>query len=118
MSNVYYNPEKSGLTTVGEIEAGGGYDFDTFVIFRDNGTGRLWWAEDAGCSCPTPFEDVSFEDGLHELFSVTELHAALRKWCGDGSCRPEFTGAEVGYLILKARAVGTFAMPQIGGEKA
>ena len=113
MSNVYYDPEKFGLTTVGEIDAGGGYDFDTFVLWRDNGTGRLWWAEDSGCSCPTPFEDVSFADGMHEIHTAAELHAALQKWCED-SYRPDFTAAEIGELILKARGVGNFEQPQIG----
>jgi hypothetical protein len=29
--------------------------------------GKLYWAEDAGCSCPTPFEDYTNTEDLNAL---------------------------------------------------
>jgi hypothetical protein len=68
--NVYYSPSASGLETVGEIEwSDGFYQFDLTVLWRDE-AGALHWGEDAGCSCPSPFEDVN---------SVSELSTGT-KW--------------------------------------
>ena len=61
MTGVYYTPGKFGLETVGEADDGGGYDFDKFVVWR-NQRGEYLWAQDQGCSCPTPFEDYSLEN--------------------------------------------------------
>ena len=62
--NVYYSPEHFRLTSVGEIAASdGGYEFDTFAIWTDPATGEYLWADDSGCSCPTPFEDVECKRG-------------------------------------------------------
>lgn len=56
-SNIYYSPEKFGLTTVAEIEySSGSYEFDTRVVWKDQ-QGKLFTDRDSGCSCPTPFED-------------------------------------------------------------
>lgn len=61
--NVYYNPEKFGLTTIGEISwHEPDYDFNLTVAWHD-AKGKLYWASDSGCSCPSPFEDFnSLED--------------------------------------------------------
>jgi hypothetical protein len=32
--NIYYEPDKFGLAIVGELEYGGGFDYDTFVVFK------------------------------------------------------------------------------------
>lgn len=64
MSNVYYYPEQFGLTTIGEVEwSEPCYDFDLTVLWRDE-AGKLYWASDSGCSCPSPFEDLG---GLNDL---------------------------------------------------
>lgn len=54
----YSSPEKHGLTMVGEVEwADESYQFDLTAVWRaDDGT--LYWGDDSGCSCPSPFEDV------------------------------------------------------------
>lgn len=59
--NIYYNPEKYDLEVVFELELAKSYAFDTHVIYRHK-DGRHFYMHDAGCSCPTPFEDVRFED--------------------------------------------------------
>lgn len=64
MSNVYYDPADFGLTTVGEVEwTDESYEFDLTVVWKDV-DGNLYWADDSGCSCPSPFEDFSTIDQL------------------------------------------------------
>lgn len=67
-SNVYYHPEKHGLSVVAELEFGdgGGYGFDFRVVWQD-ANGLLYTARDSGCSCPSPFEDY---DGIASLDRV------------------------------------------------
>ena len=54
-NNIYYNPKAFGLQIIALMELGGSYEFDTHVVFA-NEQGELFYANDAGCSCPTPFE--------------------------------------------------------------
>lgn len=81
-TNIYYNPEKFGLTVVGEAEAGGGYEFDTFVVWRTE-AGDYLWAEDAGCSCPTPFNDVHL--GNAKRGTARDALTDLKAWTGPES---------------------------------
>lgn len=63
--NIYYQPEAFGLTILDSIEySGGSYEFDTRVVWQ-NKLGQLFTARDSGCSCPTPFEDMSLETLEH-----------------------------------------------------
>lgn len=58
-SSIEYDPEKAGLTVVASMEDDDlSYAFDKFVVWRDEATGGLFYANDSGCSCPTPFEDI------------------------------------------------------------
>lgn len=67
MSNVYYHPEKWGLSKIGEIaEPLGGYEFHIVCVWED-AFGKLYWAASSGCSCPTPFD---------EYRSITMLNVA------------------------------------------
>jgi len=66
--NVYYNPEKFGLTPVFTMDFSDGcYQFDYLVVWK-NADGDLFYAEDSGCSCPSPFEDM----GMPELTRVQD----------------------------------------------
>ncbi len=61
MSNVYYDPKECGLDLIETLdEPDLSYEYRTLIVVRDQATGRLFYAEDAGCSCPTPFEDYHF----------------------------------------------------------
>jgi hypothetical protein len=62
----YHTPGKFGLEIVKEIDESGGYEFSTTVIWKD-GEGNFYWAFDAGCSCPTPFEGYRSIDDLEVL---------------------------------------------------
>jgi hypothetical protein len=62
---VYYSPEDHGLETIGEAQWGEAcYDFDLTVVWRNKATGQLYYADDSGCSCPSPFEDHRVVDDL------------------------------------------------------
>jgi len=62
--DVYSNPKKHGLTTVAEMSWDNeSYQFDITVCWRD-AEGNLYWSDDTGCSCPSPFEDVKNKDEL------------------------------------------------------
>lgn len=81
MPNIDANPEAFGLTVVGTAyEDGLCYEFDLFIVWRD-ASGGLRWASDSGCSCPTPFEDITLDDTAQG--TVAEAHAALREWAGN-----------------------------------
>lgn len=55
--NVYYNPDEYGYTLVGVLdEEDLSYEFNMLCVWMDD-SGRLRWAQDSGCSCPSPFED-------------------------------------------------------------
>ena len=93
--NVRDNPEKYDLTIVVEMDSGGSYDFDIHIVWKHK-DGTLYYAHDAGCSCPHPFEDFedleslekiekdhfgSFQDRINLLdaFDMTERAQFLRK---------------------------------------
>lgn len=84
--NIYYNPEACGLEIVVSEDAADSYEFDIFLVVRHLETGRLFWAQDSGCSCPTPFEGHDFSSvdrhTLRELTPETksEFLAELDKW--------------------------------------
>lgn len=40
-------------------EDGLGYEFHSLGVFRHKPTGKMWWAETSGCSCPSPYEEFS-----------------------------------------------------------
>ncbi len=61
--NIYSDPEKFGLTTIGEIDwSDGCYNFDYTVVWKRESDGKFVYAEDSGCSCPSPFEDAGISD--------------------------------------------------------
>lgn len=65
MVNIYYSPEKFGLTLVADIDVREPYyDFDKIVVWkRGHPRGdEFYTAHDSGCSCPSPFEAIGFDD--------------------------------------------------------
>ena len=60
MTNVYYNQEKFGLEFVTEFERSEpSYSFDTGLVLWHKDKQAFLFAKDAGCSCPSPFEDLN-----------------------------------------------------------
>jgi hypothetical protein len=66
---IYYSPENYGLEIVGEIEwSDASYQFDLTVVWRRKLDGQLFYADDSGCSCPSPFEDFK---GVNHLTAAS-----------------------------------------------
>ena len=103
--NLYYDPEKFGLTTIGEIDfSDGNYCFDYTVVWKRESDGRFVYADDAGCSCPSPFEDT----GVDELTVLPERGCldAFKKHCEEreGYDGPRTT--ETAELLERMHAAG------------
>ncbi len=108
--DVYYQAEQFGLTQLGEIEwAEPDYSFDIGVVWIDE-AGDLFYGQDSGCSCPSPFEDFTSKDHLDKL-TFPELQEKLEKeaeehyiseW-GSNRVTRESLRAQVVDILAKAR---------------
>lgn len=105
--DVYYQPEHFGLTQVAEIDySTGSYEFDLRVIWRHEG-GALYTARDAGCSCPSPFEDYQSLESL-DRFDISVIEAEVkaetrqddRTWGG-------ITSSEAQSFLMQVRGLAT-----------
>lgn len=86
-NNPYSTPEKFGLITVGEIDFSDGcYNYDTTVVLRRVSDGVFFHLSDAGCSCPSPFEDTKLSD-LTEITSLHDFKEFLYSRCRTGEDR-------------------------------
>lgn len=96
--NVYYHPEKNGFQMIGSLEdPNASYSFDTVVVLLDNETGTVWAAQDSGCSCPTPFEDVNSFADLTPINKLGDLTSFV------DSCYVNYPLAERNDLYRKVR---------------
>lgn len=76
--NVYTDPEDFGLAVLGEIDwSDGCYQFDLTVVFHDL-AGIYWYAEDSGCSCPSPFDSVGLT-GITRITSLAQIQQHLER---------------------------------------
>ena len=60
----------------------GSYEFDLTVVLKRESDGQLFYAEDSGCSCPTPFENHT----LHDLTACTPAELQAHLVSRNGSC--------------------------------
>lgn len=75
---VYYNPAALGLKVVAEIDyTDGNYQFDFRVVWKHE-SGKFYTGRDAGCSCPSPFEDYESLDKFDELTDLTPLREEVQ----------------------------------------
>jgi hypothetical protein len=76
--NPYYNPENFGLELVGSIDwRDEDYSFDMTVVWKAK-RGEYYIGDDSGCSCPSPFEDVTKLEELDGPHNKRALESALR----------------------------------------
>jgi hypothetical protein len=62
--------ERFGLEVVASFDdPQASYSFDEFVIWQRKKDGALFYGEDSGCSCPSPFENVK---SIADLTPITE----------------------------------------------
>jgi hypothetical protein len=104
---MYFDSEKHGLEFVGELEfSDGNYQFDTTAVWVDSKTKRLYWADDSGCSCPAPFENLGSREDLITGGGLTALNRHLQKR-RDDSYYNYVNASDIQDLMAKAReAVG------------
>lgn len=79
MNNPYYEPEDLGLETIGSIDDAGSYEFNTLAAWKDKKTGEVYWQEDAGCSCPTPFESFNTLQSLNKITTPQSFEAFAQR---------------------------------------
>lgn len=76
--NIYYSPGHYGLQIVVEHENDPhSYGFDLYVVWQHKETGNLYFANDSGCSCPSPFEQYGGIEELEEIGSYKDLRQSL-----------------------------------------
>lgn len=66
-------PDKFGCEVVGEYDTAGAYEFSTVKVWRHIETGRVFAAYDSGCSCPIPFEGMTWPTDFVEVRTVACL---------------------------------------------
>lgn len=114
--NPYNRPGNFGLEFIGEIEWDEeSFQFNLTAVWRDaENSNVLFWASDAGCSCPSPFEDLKGRDDLYtgtrmELQEYLEARVAEkdpeeeREYYHYGLTREQ---AQMRMVDLMARVVG------------
>lgn len=81
-TSVYSNPEKFGLKVLIEKEDPEAfYSFEMVIVWED-ANGKLYWASDSGCSCPSPFENYTTLESLN-TGTVSDLIDFLKAWLED-----------------------------------
>ena len=74
--DVYYDPEKFGLTKIAELDyTMHAYSFNLYIVWQHE-DGRIFAASDSGCSCPSPFEDYTTLESLVP-FEIPDFHKAV-----------------------------------------
>jgi hypothetical protein len=77
----YYQPEKFDLTIIDSLDLAGAYEFDMLIVWKHS-DGRLFYAFDSGCSCPSPFEGYTRLEDLTEIKSYGEFKKEVEEWGG------------------------------------
>lgn len=68
-----WDGKDNGWDKIAEEDFGGSYEFDMLVVWRNRETGTVVYAEDSGCSCPSPFESHDPDD--FKEFSMAGIEA-------------------------------------------
>lgn len=84
------------------------YSFDDIIVWKDKETGKLYYAEDSGCSCPSPFESETREtirpltDETWDVFQkAVEGHAGPNSWDDPTDSRWQSHAADKTELLAK-----------------
>lgn len=114
--DVYNSPGKYGLDSVGCVEwHDEPYSFNLTGTWRDPATGVLYWADDSGCSCPSPFEDYTDRESL-TTGTPDELGAHLAGRL-EGATSGSAAGA-VADLMLRVKAYPPVIRGSLANEAA
>lgn len=107
--DVYNQPGSFDLTFIGSIEWDDEpWQFNLTGVWIDADK-NVYYGDDSGCSCPSPFEDIESADDLFKCERIQELIDYLNGRVEDAVTdrysprdRDELTG-EVGELIVRVR---------------
>lgn len=63
--NIFYDTSDRvndvGLVRIGDLsEDGLSYEYNMLMVVKHEPSGRIFYGADRGCSCPTPFEEDTF----------------------------------------------------------
>lgn len=83
--DVYSSPEVFGLEIVFAVDTGEQCEFDMVIVWRDD-AGRFYFATDAGCSCPSPFE---WATGLEDLTPLRDRATVMSVLAGMRNSTPQ-----------------------------
>lgn len=78
MINPYYYPENLGLKLKSFDDPDALYQYNT-ICFWITPKGHVYYAEDSGCSCPTPFEEQCSSNDLKEFQRTTTRVNSMQK---------------------------------------
>jgi hypothetical protein len=100
MSNVYYTPGEFGLCLLDSIdEPNLCYEYNTMIALQHEATGRVFYAQNSGCSCPTPFEDFYFRGPDDtDLTEVTLVGDSLASFRADAERFPVDTDSQRAFI--------------------
>lgn len=104
--NLYYDPQGFGLEAIGEIDwSDGCYQFDLTAVWRRAFDGRFVYAEDSGCSCPSPFENTGVDalTVLGKRGGLADFKAHLEERQADSG---EDRSQEIAALVERMHAAG------------
>jgi hypothetical protein len=88
-TNVYYSPEKLGLTKVDEADLDNEpYQFNIRAVWRHT-SGVLYTAKDSGCSCPSPFEDYNRLEDLDRIAARQQVDEIIKEVAASSASREE-----------------------------
>jgi hypothetical protein len=113
----YYNPDKFDLEILGVLDlCYESYSFHDLVVWRHLETGQIYWAEDSGCSCPSPFEDLTSMDQLNTLDSWRDLAVLLNDRLGDAydEAHWRYSATESDWNNMKADSAALIAKVREG----
>lgn len=92
----YNSPKKFGLEIVGETDwSSGCYEFDLTVVWKD-AEGNFYWDDDAGCSCPSPFENLHKVEQLNKGTWIEAIN-----WIKSRAAEPYVYNANAGIELIE-----------------
>jgi len=103
MMGPYYSPEDFGLELIGSVDTAGTYEYDMFCVWVHEETKAIYYATESGCSCPSPFEDVTIET-MTRVPEPNALRSLMKSWAEQSYGEEPLTGAQISAIIQKTHA--------------
>jgi len=100
LSGPFYNPENFGLELTGSVDTAGAYEYDEFAVWVHKENKSIYYATDSGCSCPTPFEEVTIET-MTRVPDPNALRSPMKSWGESSYGERPLTGVQISDLIKK-----------------